>query len=101
MEDYITAKVAAQLLSEKLGREIKAAYIYKIKNVRKIEIDSHLFLYHREDIMAANIREHKQSSPEKLEERREFTRQWKRDNPDKVRDYNRRQYLKRKGESHE
>jgi hypothetical protein len=59
MEGYIKASEAAALLSEKFGRRIAPDYIRKIRNIRKIEVDLHLFLYHKGDILEAHIRKHK------------------------------------------
>jgi hypothetical protein len=59
LEDYISAKDAAFLLTKKLGRPISPKYIYKLKGVRFHIIHQTSKLYHKGDIQAVNIRKKK------------------------------------------
>jgi len=56
LDDYITAKHAAHLLSVKHGRPIRPGYIHKLQKVRFVKLDNTSKLYHKDDIEAANIR---------------------------------------------
>lgn len=56
LEDYISAKDAAVLLSRKLGRNVDPDYIRRLKNVRTHRVNATTKLYARDDIMASNIR---------------------------------------------
>ena len=60
-EDWITAEKAALLLSEKLGRPVRAKYIRtlaksKRQPVRTESLGYHQ-LYHRDDILASEVRQ--------------------------------------------
>jgi hypothetical protein len=59
INDYITAHDAAQILSLKSGRPIRADYISKMSRSRKHAIRTARYrdriLYHREDITACTI----------------------------------------------
>ncbi len=57
LRDYISAGLAAQILSNKLGRPINPDYIHRMKNVRSFQVNSVMKLYHRADIEAATIRQ--------------------------------------------
>jgi hypothetical protein len=56
---YITAEEAAQLLSERLGRTIPPAYMYKLarrkKNPVRTQTIGNRFLYHRADIEQTTV----------------------------------------------
>jgi hypothetical protein len=56
LEDYIPSGDAADILSQKLGRRIDPDYIKKLKNVRSVKINSRCRLYHKADILAANVK---------------------------------------------
>lgn len=62
LADYITAKDAACLLSEKLGRRIDPSYVRKLKNMRRVLINATQYLYNRHDIMQVQIRQKKRSA---------------------------------------
>jgi len=57
LEDYVTARHAAHLLSLKLGRPVRVDYVCKIKGVRSHTLDKTTKLYYRPDIEAAYIRQ--------------------------------------------
>ena len=56
LEDYISAKDAADILSKKLGRKIDPDYIRRVKNVRFRKVNATTKLYHQQDIEACIIR---------------------------------------------
>lgn len=62
LQSYITASVASDILSTKLGRTVSPDYIRKIRGVRSIRIHNTSKLYLKADIEAVNIR--KRQKPE-------------------------------------
>jgi hypothetical protein len=60
-ENWVSARVAAQILSAKSGRLINPEYITKLAKSKKqpvrTQIVSNRLLYHKEDIMNCNIRQ--------------------------------------------
>jgi len=56
LEDYISAKDAADILSKKLGRKIDPDYIRRVKNIRFVKVNATTKLYHKGDIQASSIR---------------------------------------------
>jgi hypothetical protein len=56
LTSYISASEAADLLSKKLGRRIRPDYIRKLKGVRTHKVNATSKLYHRDDILAANVK---------------------------------------------
>ena len=61
LEDYISSKEAAILLSQKFNRSIDPDYIRKIKGVRSHRANDRCVLYNRDDILAANVKQKQQS----------------------------------------
>lgn len=57
LEDYITARHAAHLLSLKHGRPIRPGYVHKLKDVRFVKLDATTKLYHKDDIQQVTIRQ--------------------------------------------
>ena len=57
LEDYITARHSAQILSVKHGRLIKPSYIHKLKCVRSVKLDATSKLYHKGDIEKVVIKQ--------------------------------------------
>jgi hypothetical protein len=57
LEDYISAGDSARLLGKKLGRRIDPDYIRKIKGVRFHPVHGRSRLYHRDDILASNVKQ--------------------------------------------
>jgi hypothetical protein len=57
LQDYVPAREAATILSQKLGRRVDPDYIRKLKDVRFHTINAKTRLYYKPDILAANIRQ--------------------------------------------
>lgn len=57
LADYVSASVAASILSDKLGRPVSSRYIYRLKNVRSVKMNETTRLYNRIDIQNSKIRE--------------------------------------------
>ncbi len=62
LEDYISAKDSADILSKKLGRKIDPDYIRRLKNVRSVKVNATMKMYHKGDIQASSIRKRKQTN---------------------------------------
>lgn len=56
LDDYITARHAAHILSLKHGRPIKPGYVHKLQKVRFVRLDNTSKLYHKDDIESIHIR---------------------------------------------
>jgi hypothetical protein len=50
LEDYLSSREAADLLSQKFNRRIDPDYIRKLKNVRSRKANERCYLYNREDL---------------------------------------------------
>jgi len=57
LEDYVTASIAAEILSAKHGRPIRPGRICRLKNIRFHVLNQTSKLYHRGDIEACFIRQ--------------------------------------------
>jgi hypothetical protein len=61
LADWISAHVAAQLLSDKLGRPIPARYVVKLsrrkKNPVRTQPSSNRLLYNRDDILSSTVKQ--------------------------------------------
>ena len=57
LEDYISSREAADLLSKKFNRRIDPDYIRKLKNVRSHTANDRCKLYHRDDILASMVKQ--------------------------------------------
>jgi len=56
LEDYISSREAATLLSSKLGRVIAPDYVRKIKGVRSHKANDRCRLFNREDLEQVTIK---------------------------------------------
>jgi hypothetical protein len=57
LEDYISSRDAADLLSQKFNRRIDPDYIRKLKNVRSRKANERCYLYNREDLEQVTIKQ--------------------------------------------
>ena len=62
LEDYISSREAADLLSKKFNRRIDPDYIRKLKNVRSHTANDRCKLYHRDDILASEVKTKRKAS---------------------------------------
>jgi len=62
LDEYISAKDAADILSKKLGRFVDPDYIRRVKNVRSVKVNATAKLYNKQDIKAATIRKRKRAN---------------------------------------
>jgi len=56
LEDYISSREAASILSRKFNRRINPDYIRKLKNVRSHKANDRCNLYNRDDLEQVVIR---------------------------------------------
>jgi len=56
LEDYISSREAASILSRKFNRRINPDYIRKLKNVRSRKANERCYLYNRDDLEQVVIR---------------------------------------------
>lgn len=57
LTDFVTAHDAAKILSLKHGRPIMPDYIHKIRHVRFVKLNQTTKLYHKDDILACNVKQ--------------------------------------------
>ena len=57
INEYCTAREAAQILTHKLGRPVRPDYIHRVRGVGSIQVNKTTRLYLRTDVLNASIRQ--------------------------------------------